>query len=104
MSMTVRTESLVMLAICGLMGVVFAYTRGFWSAAPVLVIASTGLVLHMLRPIPKEQPGLTWWAGANLAGLVVALAATWFQSSSMLIVGLLLVGIAIAVPSLQRRS
>jgi hypothetical protein len=36
--------------------------------------------------------------------LVIALAATWYESSIMLMAGLLLVAVAVAVPSLQRKA
>lgn len=102
--MTARTDSVLMLTIGGLAGVVFAVTRGFWHAAPLLVIAGAGLVLHLLPPLPKEQPGRVWWANANLAALVVALAATWYESLIMLSAGVLLVAITLAVPWLRRNE
>ena len=104
MQMGARTASLITLLMGLAVGLVWAYTRGFWPVAPLLVISSAALLLHLMPPIPKEQPGLTWWAGINLVGLVVALVATWYQSLSMLVAGLLIVGVAIAVPSLQRKS
>lgn len=104
MNVTVRTESLFMLVICGLTGVWFAATRGFWPAAPLLVIACAGVLLHLLPPIPREQPGRTRWANANLVALVVALAATWFESAVMLLIGMVLVAVTLAVPQRERKS
>jgi hypothetical protein len=100
----VRIEAVALLVVGGLTGVWFAITRGFWPASPLLVIASVGLALHLLPPIPRDQPGLSWWLGVNLLGLVMALAATWVQSPGLLLTGMLLVGIAIAMTSLQRTS
>jgi hypothetical protein len=103
-STRLRTANLVMLSLGGVIGLVSAFARGFWPVAPLLVIVSCGLAMHLMPPLPKDQPGLLWWAVINLVGLVVALTATWFESLPMLITGLLLVGAAIAIPSLQRKS
>jgi hypothetical protein len=102
--MTVRTESVVLLTIAGLTGLVFAFTRGFWSAAPLLVIAAAGLFFHLMPPVPPEQPGRVWWANANLVSLVAAIGAAWYQSATMLSVGVLLVVVTLAVPRLKRTS
>lgn len=101
--MTVRTDSVVMLTIAGLTGVVFAFTRGFWSAAPLLVIAGAGLFFHLMPPLPKEQPGRAWWANANLVALIVALAATWYESLPTFIAGVLLIVVTLVVPRLQHK-
>jgi hypothetical protein len=103
-SIQLRTANLVMLSLGGVIALVSAIARGFWPVAPLLVIVSCGLAMHLMPPLPKEQPGLRWWAATNLVGLVVALIATWFESLPMLIAGLLLVGAAIAIPSFQRKS
>lgn len=102
MAMTARTDSLIMLVLGGLTGVWFAATRGFWTAAPLLVIAAAGLFFHLMPPVPKEQAGRVWWANANLVALVVAIGAAWYESSALLIVGVLLVVVTLAVPRLQR--
>lgn len=102
--MTIRTDSLVMLTIAGVAGVVFAFTRGFWSAAPLLVIAAAGLFFHLMPPVPKEQPGRVWWANANMAALIVTLGATWYESLLTFIAGVLLVVVTLAVPRLQRKQ
>ena len=102
--MTVRTDSLVMLTITGLTGLWFAATRQFWSAAPLLVIAAAGLYFHLASPVPKEQPGRNLWANVNLVALITALAATWYRSSVMLAVGVLLSALSVAVPRFQRRQ
>lgn len=102
--MTVRTDMVVMLAIAGLTGLVFAVTRGFWSAAPLLVIAAAGLFFHLMPPVPREQPGRVWWANANLAALLVTLGATWYESMPALIAGVLLIVVTLAVPRLQHKQ
>lgn len=102
--MTVRNESLVMLAVAGVTGVVFLWTRGFWSAAPLLVIAVTGAFFHLMAPVPKEQPGRVLWANLNLLALILTLAATWYESPVMLLAGVLMVVVTLAVPRLQRKD
>lgn len=102
--MTVRTDSVVMLTIAGLTGLGFVVTRGFWSAAPLLVIAAAGLYFHLASPVPKEQPGRNLWANVNLVALLTALAATWYQSSVMLAVGVLFAALSLAVPRFQRKQ
>lgn len=99
--MTVRTDSVVMLTIAGLTGLVFAFTRGFWSAAPLLVIAAAGLFFHVMPPVPLEQPGRVWWANANMVALVVTLGATWYESLPMFVAGVLLIVVTLAVPRRQ---
>jgi hypothetical protein len=101
--MTMRTESVVMLTIAGLTGLVFAVTRGFWSAAPLLVIAAAGLFFHLMPPVPKEQPGRAWWANANMAALVITLGATWYESMPAFIAGVLLTMVTLAVPRLHHQ-
>ena len=99
--MTVRTDLVVMLTIAGLTGLVFGATRGFWSAAPLLVIAAVGLFFHLMPPVPKEQPGRVWWANANLVALILTLGATWYESLPTFIAGVLLIVVTLAVPRFQ---